>query len=241
MFLDKRNRARGPKPLPPSRTPDPGPGFDSVGCREVIRILQGLFVVYPVEGAAGLDKWRIMSSFTARLHLPGQTKLPLSVEVDIDDERMVLSAGRRQVADWALAEVEVAAKADGLHLKVDHEELVLNADDPVGLARVLGASQGGNEPRLPHTTLSSPSKTMDTAVISEMLHDELRQRIAEVARMLNSKSVAPSDVFAKWLRLLKDINRRHGQGSLPARMFYELNTELLDLIPEPSRSTEPAR
>lgn len=182
-----------------------------------------------------------MSSFTARLHLPGQTKLPLSVEVDVDDERIVLSAGRRQVADWALAEVEVEAKADGLHLKVDHEELVLKADDPVGLARVLGLRPASTEQGLPRTTLSSASKTMDTTVISEMLHDELRQKIAEVAYMLTSNSVAPSDVFAKWLRLLKDINRRHGQGSLPTRMFYELNTELLDLIPEPSRASEPSR
>lgn len=177
-----------------------------------------------------------MSSFTARLHLPGQTKLPLSVEVDVVDERVVLSSGLRQVADWALADIEVAAKPDGLHLKVDHEEIVLKADDAAGLARILGASEV-RERRVPAPEPSQPkSRSLDPETMSEMLYDELQERITEVRALLTSNSVAPSDVFARWLRLLKEINRRHGQGSLPTRMFYELNTELLDLIPEPPRS-----
>ena len=45
--------------------------------------------------------------------------------------------------------------------------------------------------------------------------------------------MSPADAFARWLKLLKEINRRHGQGSLPLDQFYRLNTELLDLIPEP--------
>lgn len=177
-----------------------------------------------------------MSSFTARLHLPGQTKLPLSVEVDVVDERIVLSSGRRQVADWALAEVEVAAKPDGLHLTVDHEEIVLNADDVAGLARLLGANESRPGRMVANDSSPSQSRSLDPETMSEMRYGELKERIGEVRAMLASNSVAPSDVFSRWLRLLKEINRRHGQGSLPARMFYELNTELLDLIPEPPRS-----
>lgn len=178
-----------------------------------------------------------MSSFTARLHLPGQTKLPLSVEVDIDDERMVVSSGRRQVADWALAEVDVAVRPDGLHLVVDHEEVVLNADDPDGLARVLGLNGTAHGRHRPSASENAPMRKLDAITVSERRYDDIKRRIGDVAAMITSDSVAPSDAFARWLRLLKEINRRHGQGSLPTRMFYELNTELLDLIPEPPRST----
>ena len=177
-----------------------------------------------------------MSSFTARLHLPGQTKLPLSVEVDIDEERMVLSTGQREVAQWQLAEIEFEVKPDGLHLKIDHEEVVLNADDQEGLVRLMGLGEVKNRSGLSPNTATSQGRSLDSETMGEMRHRDLKKRIAEVASMLTSNSVAPSDVFARWLRLLKEINRRHGQGSLPTRMFYELNTELLDLIPEPRRS-----
>ncbi len=181
-----------------------------------------------------------MSSFTARLHLPGQTKLPLSVEVDVDEERMVLSSGHREVAQWQLAELEVEVKPDGLHLKIDHEEVVLNADDQEGLVRVLGLYDDETRRNLPPESPTIRKPNLDSTTIGEMRHEDLKSRIAEVASMLASRSVAPSDVFAKWLRLLKEINRRHGQGSLPARSFYELNTELLDLIPEPPSSRRSA-
>ena len=37
------------------------------------------------------------------------------------------------------------------------------------------------------------------------------------------------------VRLLKEINRRLGEGSLPTSLFYQLNTHLLELMPEPAR------
>lgn len=146
---------------------------------------------------------------------------------------MVLSAGQREVAQWQLGEIEVEVKPDGLHLKVDHEEVVLNADDQEGLARILGLSEDKTPPGAPAPAPNPRPRHLDSATMGEMRHSDLKKRIAEVASMLTSNSVAPSDVFAKWLRLLKEINRRHGQGSLPSRSFYELNTQLLDLIPEP--------
>jgi hypothetical protein len=62
-------------------------------------------------------------------------------------------------------------------------------------------------------------------------------RVSQVSAALNSTSVSPAAAFADWLRLLKEINRRHRQGSMTSDLFYELNTKLLDLIPEPP--TEP--
>jgi hypothetical protein len=55
-----------------------------------------------------------------------------------------------------------------------------------------------------------------------------------IAKALASDSVTPAAAFTQWLSLLKEINRLHGQGSLPTDLFYQLNTQMLDLIPEPS-------
>jgi hypothetical protein len=63
--------------------------------------------------------------------------------------------------------------------------------------------------------------------------DGIRRRISEVAEALASDSVSPAQAFARWLGLLKEVNYRHGQGSMTTDRFFELNTELLDLIPDP--------
>ncbi len=161
-----------------------------------------------------------MSSFNARLRLPGQTRLPLGVEVDIGHERMTLTAGERTVAVWALEELDVTALSDGFHIKVDGEEVVLNVAESTKFASEL-----------------SVAKRERTAIIAEKpvepRPEDMHRRISEVATALVSDSVSPADAFAQWLRLLKEINRRHAQGSMSLDQFYRLNTELLDLIPEP--------
>lgn len=162
----------------------------------------------------------LLSSFNARLRLPGQTRLPLGVEVDIGHERMTLTAGERTVAVWALEELDVTALSDGFHIKVDGEEVVLNVAESTKFASEL-----------------SVAKRERTAIIAEKpvepRPEDMHRRISEVATALVSDSVSPADAFAQWLRLLKEINRRHAQGSMSLDQFYRLNTELLDLIPEP--------
>jgi len=62
----------------------------------------------------------------------------------------------------------------------------------------------------------------------------MTRRISDIAKALTSDSVSPAAAFAQWLTLLKEINRRHGQGSMPTDLYYRLNTQLLDLIPVPT-------
>lgn len=38
-----------------------------------------------------------MSSFDGRLHMPGYSKIPLGVDVDITHERMTLTSGQRRI------------------------------------------------------------------------------------------------------------------------------------------------
>lgn len=157
----------------------------------------------------------------ARLRLPGQAKLPLGVEVDIGHERMTLTSGDRTVAVWPLDELDIDSQSDGFHIKVDGEEVVLSVAESIRFAAELGVGKRA-KPRVESTTVETPPQ-----------REDFQRRISEVATALRSDAVSPADAFARWLKLLKEINRRHGQGSLPLDQFYRLNTELLDLIPEP--------
>lgn len=70
-----------------------------------------------------------MTSFDARLRLIGESGLPLGVEVDITGERMLVSSGKRVVADWPLDEITISLLADGFHIDAEGEEIVLNVSD----------------------------------------------------------------------------------------------------------------
>ena len=198
-----------------------------------------------------------MSSFAARLRMPGRSRLPLGVEVDITRERMTLTSGDQQVGDWALDQLEIKALFDGFHITVDDEQIILNVTDSTRFAVELGIAGRPPQrlvelltPDLPRNGLSSIKGQLDyqPAVAGESASprpkaekipaaeqvQELRRRISEVAQALDSHSVSPAQAFAGWIDLLKDINHRHGQGSMSAVLFYALNTELLDLIPGPT-------
>ena len=176
-----------------------------------------------------------MSSFNARLRLPGHTRLPLGVEVDILNERMTLTAGERTVANWPLDELDIVLRADGFHIRVDGEEMVLNVTDSKAFAAALGIEASPVRPlaTAPGQTSTSLRSTALTAPSDAQL-DDLRRRISDFARDLAADAVPPEEVFARWLRLLKEINQRLGEGSLPTSLFYQLNTHLLELMPEPA-------
>ena len=186
--------------------------------------------------------------------MPGHSRLPLGAEVDIFRERMTLTTGDREVGDWALDQLEIKSLFDGFHITVDDEEIILNVTDSTRFAVELGIA--GPPPArlveipLPRNGLSSikgqlnyqpavggdfasPSPAAETIPDGGQVQ-EIRRRISEVAQALDSHSVSPAQAFTGWIDLLKDINDRHGQGSMSADLFYELNTELLDLIPGPT-------
>lgn len=49
-----------------------------------------------------------MTSFDARLRLPGEAAAPLGVEVDLTGERMAVTVGRNHIANWALSDIKVS-------------------------------------------------------------------------------------------------------------------------------------
>lgn len=164
-----------------------------------------------------------MSSFDARLRLPGHSRIPLGVEVDIAGERMILTTGDRKLGDWALKEVDIAAMPDGFHINLDGEDVVLSVADTAKFESELG------------TVVKRPVKVPLRRPSEEERFKDLNQRIEELSDLVTSEEVEPSEVFGRWLRLLKEVNRHHGQGAMTTQLFYRLNTALLDIIPEPPR------
>lgn len=79
-----------------------------------------------------------MTSFDARLRLVGQSGLPLGVEVDLTGERMSVTAGGSQIADWALQDISIAPLPDGFHIEAEGEEVVLNVTDGARFAAEIG-------------------------------------------------------------------------------------------------------
>lgn len=198
-----------------------------------------------------------MSSFDARLRLPGRSKLPMGVEVDIDHERMTLTAAERTVGVWPLEQLDISSLSDGFHIRVDGEEIVLNVTDSKRFAAALGIdkrptrsaavktvqptrrrpSPVERENPAPKPKTASKPPAAKAAPDPEPL-DDVEQRISKIGTALTSESVSPAEAFAEWLKLLKEINRLHGQGSMPPDLFYKLNTQLLDLIPDPSPDSQ---
>lgn len=191
-----------------------------------------------------------MSHFNARMRLPGQTRLPVNVVVDIADDRIKFIKDGKALGDWSLEEVEIGIRPDGVYLKVDHEEITLNVTDVDGFAEAVKTAQqttkaennepAGEAPTAPEAGeqgngLAGRLRRIDP----EVQFEEMKGRITQLAKEMTDESVSPPDVFARWLRLLKELNVRHGQGAMPTRIFYRLNTELLDLMPVPKREPNP--
>lgn len=181
-----------------------------------------------------------MPSFDARLRLPGQTKIPVSVVVDISDERLKFTSGERSLGDWPLDQVSVVSLPDGFHLKLEDEEIVLTVSDP---NTFFGYLQNGKKEQS-EAALSNGGVTTDRTISNrlkptdpEEQYTDLRTAIDKLAAALLEEKVPPNQVFATWLRLLKELNRRHGRGQMPTPLFYRLNTELLDMLPSPDQES----
>lgn len=194
-------------------------------------------------------------SFDARLRVPGQARLPLNVAVEVADEMIRFTSGGKPLGEWPQERVEVNVLPDGFHLTIDNEEIVLTVTDPTGFARALAV--GADRPRKAsgeiignagavaglgeqngEVKINGLSSRLENISPEEKFVD-LIERISELRAALTDAAIPPQDVLGRWLRLLKEVNLRHGQGAMPTPLFYRLNTELLDLIPVPPRMPGP--
>lgn len=185
---------------------------------------------------------RELSSFDARLRVPGQTRLPMSVVVDITDGKVSFIKDDQSLGVWPLDRVVVDARSDGFHLSLDQEEVVLSVADAAGFSTALKAVSRAAEAAFDRDVEPGPPDPGSghrgiagrlSAISPEDQFNDVKQRIYELKSAITDESVSPQEVFRRWLKLLKELNVRHGQGAIPTTVFYRLNTELLDLIPVP--------
>lgn len=178
--------------------------------------------------------------------MPGQTRLPLNVLVEVSDEKLVFTRDDKELGRWPLDEVVVDLRSDGFHLNLGNEQVILSVSDSAGFVGAIAAASrrrhaldGGGEPVRSGSESEQRKRGLSTrleAINPEEQLTDIKQRIYEIRAAITDDAVSPPEVFRRWLRLLKELNVRHGQGAIPTAVFYRLNTELLDLLPVPANS-----
>jgi hypothetical protein len=79
-----------------------------------------------------------MSSYEGRLRVGGENEAPVHVEIDLTGDRLKLTAGDIEVADWGRDEFRVTALTDGFHVRAEGEEVVLDVTEDARFALELG-------------------------------------------------------------------------------------------------------
>lgn len=82
-----------------------------------------------------------MAHYDAKLRIEGTDEAPIHVVVDLTDDRILVTAGDLEVADWARDEVRISALLDGFHVRAEGEEVVLDIRDDARFAVDLGIRQ----------------------------------------------------------------------------------------------------
>jgi hypothetical protein len=91
-----------------------------------------------------------MTSFDARLRIVGQSGFPLGVVVDLTGDRLIVTAGRDELADWAVADIQIHSLPDGFHIKAEGEEVVINVSDGARFASEIRRQDPAALGRTPH-------------------------------------------------------------------------------------------
>lgn len=87
-----------------------------------------------------------MTAYDARLRIEGEEAAPLAVVVDLTGDRLTMTIGDEEVADWGRDEMRIAALPDGFHIRAEGEAIVLDVTDDARFAVELGLKNA--HPRL---------------------------------------------------------------------------------------------
>ena len=79
-----------------------------------------------------------MTEYNARLIIEGESDAPLDVSVDLTDDRLTMSIGDQEVADWGRDEMRISALPDGFHIRAEGESVVLDVTEDARFALELG-------------------------------------------------------------------------------------------------------
>ncbi len=79
-----------------------------------------------------------MTAYDARLSIEGETEPPMRVVLDLTDDRLTMTIGDEEVADWAREGMRISALPDGFHIRAEGEAIVLEVEDDAHFALDLG-------------------------------------------------------------------------------------------------------
>ncbi|MGH8872704.1 MAG: hypothetical protein ACRDWS_12070 [Acidimicrobiia bacterium] len=79
-----------------------------------------------------------MTAYDARLRMERTDEAPISVLIDLTDDRLTMRSGEIEVADWARDEIRVSALPDGFHVRAEGEEIILDVAEDARFALDLG-------------------------------------------------------------------------------------------------------
>jgi hypothetical protein len=82
-----------------------------------------------------------MAAYEATLRMQGVKDAPIHVVIDLSDDRLTMTAGDVEVADWQRDEIRISALQDGFHVRAEGEEVVLDVTDDARFAIELGLRQ----------------------------------------------------------------------------------------------------
>ncbi len=83
-----------------------------------------------------------MTVFDASLRMLHESGAGIGVQIDLTEERIRLLSGDVEIADWALGEIVANAQPDGIHVRAEGEELILDMTEDAEFALELGLRTG---------------------------------------------------------------------------------------------------
>ncbi len=82
-----------------------------------------------------------MSTYEALLKMVGEDGPGLPVVIDLRGERMGITSGDVEIGDWSRDEVRINADVDGIHVRAEGEEVVLDLTRDAEFAIEVGLRQ----------------------------------------------------------------------------------------------------
>lgn len=82
-----------------------------------------------------------MSTYEASLRMVGERGPGLPVVINLRDDRVGITAGDIEIGDWSRDEVRINADVDGIHVRAEGEELILDLTRDAEFAVEVGLRQ----------------------------------------------------------------------------------------------------
>ena len=82
-----------------------------------------------------------MSTYEASLKMVGEDGPGVPVVIDLRDDRMGITSGDVEIGDWSRDEVRINADVDGIHIRAEGEEVVLDLTRDAEFAIEVGLRQ----------------------------------------------------------------------------------------------------